>query len=170
HEPMNIAREIERPVGALLLAFDETERAFRVLLLARDRADAAPAITRLLDLLVADEQDLLAVLAQRRRPMHPGPVAVIVVEAVPEAAGQDLDRVGDGDAGAIEIGIGREGRRRAVAEPGEDQPGIVARRMARDAHAVAEGPVLVGLLDALPIRREAPAVIAAAQGLAFDPA
>src|SRR4051812_38790151 len=102
--------------------------------------------------------------------MDPGAVAVIIVEPVPIAAGQDLGRIGEQHAGPLEIGIAREVRRIALAEKDEDQAGIVARRIARDPHPLAEGPVLVRLLDALAGRIVAPAMIAAAQTVALDPA
>src|SRR3546814_19284234 len=67
-------------LGRRLLAFDQPERAFRVALDARHRAAATRAIGRFLDRLVADDENILAVLAQCRGAVDPGAMAVIVLQ------------------------------------------------------------------------------------------
>ena len=135
-----------------------------------DRARAAPAVIGLRHLLLADDQEIVAALADGGRAMHPRHVGVVVVELVPEGDRQHLRRIGDDDAWLVEIGIAAEGGRGALAEEGEDEPAIFARGIGADFDAMRKWPLLGRLLDALAGRVELPAVIAAADGVALDPA
>ncbi len=65
---------------------------------------------------------------------------------------------------------GRERRRFAFAEVGEDQPHVLARRVTFRRHLAREVRILRGHLDALAGAVELPAVVQAAQRIAFDPA
>ena len=102
--------------------------------------------------------------------MNPGHVAVVGVEPVPEGAGNHLGRIANDHAGLVEIGILAELRGLALAEIGEDEADIFARRIYFQFHARTERPVLVGLLVALAGLVEFPAVKAAAQPVSLDPA
>src|SRR3982750_21657 len=66
--------------------------------------------------------------------------------------------------------IGRPFGRLAFAEVGEHESHVLARREAPRGHLAREVRILGGYLDALPAAVEFPAVIQAAQRIAFDPA
>ena len=74
------------------------------------------------------------------------------------------------DAFALELRIPREWRRLPLAQIGEDEPQVVADRVAPDLDAGTEGLWLGGLLGALPVPVVLPAVVEAADLLALHPA
>ncbi len=82
------------------------------------------------------------------------------------AVGVDLDHAVE----MLELRMSSELGWRALAEEGEDQPEIFTHRPGAQRDLLAEGVFLCRLLDAVAVRRELPAVIEAAQRIAFDPA
>src|SRR5260370_396408 len=73
-------------------------------------------------------------------------------------------------AGVARRREGRERRCSGFAEVGEDQPHVLARRVTFRRHLAREVRIRRGHLDALAGAVELPAVVQAAQRIAFDPA
>ena len=70
-------------------------------------------------------------------------MAHVIVQPVPEAAGQNFRRLGDDDAGQLEIGIDGKWRRFVRAEPGEDQAEIFPGGMGLEPDFVTKRPLVV---------------------------
>jgi hypothetical protein len=102
--------------------------------------------------------------------MNPVTMTMVVVKAVPEGTWQNLHRIRNEDARTIEVGIVTKRRRCALSEVGKNQPGIFVRRVGSIFHLLTERPLFIGLLHALAVRVEAPAVVTAAQRVILDPA
>ena len=92
-----------------------------------------------------------------------------VLEALQPVARHELRLVLDEPLG-LRRRVGREGRRRALAEIGKDETEMFPRRIAADPHLAGKARLLRRLLDALSTALEFPAVIDAADVVAFDPA
>src|SRR5262249_9607299 len=93
----------------------------------------------------------------------------VVFDALEIIARDRMAIVEDRIVGRIDLGHERKRRRIAFAEIGKDKAEIFARRISADGNLVLEGLALRGLLDAASIRREFPAVIEAADAIAFHP-
>src|SRR6185503_16556011 len=93
----------------------------------------------------------------------------VVVDVVEEVAVPDVG-VMEQDPLALESRVARHWGRLALPEIGEDQAQILLRGVASNADPLAEGHGLGRLIDALAVRAVFPAVVDAAQPLAFDPA
>src|SRR5205085_3858316 len=92
-----------------------------------------------------------------------------VLKALQPVARHELRLVFDEPLG-LRCRVGWESGRRALAEIGKDEPEMFPRRIAADPHLAGKARLLGRLLDALPAALEFPAVIDAADVVAFDPA
>ena len=92
-----------------------------------------------------------------------------VLEALQPVARHELGLVLD-QPFAERRRVGRKGRRRPLAEIGEDDAEMLARRIGPDLDLAGEPGLLGRLLDALPGAVEFPAMIDAADIVALDPA